>query len=45
MVIIAYLYTTVVFVLGNIYNSSVFCYDKHKKNFYIKFSMKRDEPV
>ena len=29
----------------NIYTSSVFCYDKHKKNFDIHFSMKRHEPV
>ena len=29
----------------NIYTSSVFCYDEHKKNFDIKFSMKRHEMV
>ena len=29
----------------NIYTSSVFCYDKHKKNFDIQFSMKRHETV
>ena len=28
-----------------IYTSSVFSYDKHKKNFDIHFSMKRHEPV
>ena len=30
---------------SNIYTSSVFCYDKHKKNFDIQFSMKRHETV
>ena len=29
----------------NIYTPSVFCYDKHKKNFDIQFSMKRHETV
>ena len=29
----------------DIYTSSVFCYDKHKKNFDIHFSMKRHETV
>ena len=28
-----------------IYTPSVFCYDKHKKNFDIQFSMKRHETV
>ena len=28
-----------------IYTSSVFCYNKHKKNFDIHFSMKRHETV
>ena len=28
-----------------IYTSSVFCYDKHKKNLDIQFSMKRHETV
>ena len=32
-------------VIGNIYTPSVFCYDKHKKNFDIQFSMKRHETV
>ena len=29
----------------NIYTPSVFCYDKHKKNFDIQFSLKRHETV
>ena len=29
----------------NIYTPSVFCYDKHKKNFDIQFPMKRHETV
>ena len=29
----------------HIYTPSVFCYDKHKKNFDIQFSMKRHETV
>ena len=29
----------------NIYTPSVFCYDKHRKNFDIQFSMKRHETV
>ena len=29
----------------NIYTPSVVCYDKHKKNFDIQFSMKRHETV
>ena len=29
----------------NIYTPSVFCYDKHKKNFDIQFSMKRHDTV
>ena len=32
-------------ILPNIYTPSVFCYDKHKKNFDIQFSMKRHETV
>ena len=32
-------------IKSNIYTSSVFCYDKHKKNFDIQFSMKRHETV
>ena len=28
-----------------IYTPSVFCYDKHKKNFDIQFSLKRHETV
>ena len=31
--------------LINIYTPSVFCYDKHKKNFDIQFSLKRHETV
>ena len=30
---------------SNIYTPSVFCYDKHKKNFDIQFSLKRHETV
>ena len=33
------------FLWINIYTSSVFCYDKYKKNFDIQFSMKRHESV
>ena len=33
------------FSLENIYTPSVFCYDKHKKNFDIQFSLKRHETV
>ena len=29
----------------NIYTPSVYCYDKHKKNFDIQFSLKRHETV
>ena len=32
-------------IQGNIYTTSVFCYDKHKKNFDIQFSLKRHETV
>ena len=32
-------------LLDNIYTPSVFCYDKHKKDFDIQFSMKRHETV
>ena len=32
-------------ITANIYTPSVFCYDKHKKNFDIQFSMKRHETV
>ena len=32
-------------LFNNIYTSSVFCYDKHKKNFDIQFSMKRHDGV
>ena len=31
--------------LSNIYTPSVFCYDKHKENFDIQFSLKRHETV
>ena len=34
-----------VHLLLYIYTPSVFCYDKHKKNFDIQFSMKRHETV
>ena len=33
------------YILSYIYTPSVFCYDKHKKNFDIQFSMKRHETV
>ena len=33
------------FLYCYIYTPSVFCYDKHKKNFDIQFSMKRHEAV
>ena len=33
------------FILHNIYTPSVFCYDKHKKNFDIQFSLKRHKTV
>ena len=33
------------FISINIYTPSVFCYDKHKKNFDIQFSLKRHETV
>ena len=32
-------------IYGYIYTPSVFCYDKHNKNFDIQFSMKRHETV
>ena len=32
-------------ICENIYTPSVFCYDKHKKNFDIQFSLKRHETV
>ena len=35
----------IVYCFRNIYTSSVFCNDKHKKNFDIQFSMKRHETV
>ena len=41
-----YYYVTSVKVgMYYIYTPGVFCYDKHKKNFDIQFSMKRHEPV
>ena len=43
--IIANLWYQPFFISWYIYTSSVFCYDKHKKNFDIHFSMKRHEPV
>ena len=33
------------FITYDIYTPSVFCYDKHKKNFDIQFSLKRHETV
>ena len=40
-----YSYPKASILYKNIYTHSVFCYDKHKKNFDIQFSLKRHETV
>ena len=40
-----YVLKSLYYLLIYIYTPSVFCYDKHKKNFDIQFSMKRHETV